>query len=124
MRQGKEDNRQNRYLLLDARIIQSSLNAELVLGKVVKHPMNPLFEEDRAWEKRYDNLYANVLWDSDDNIYKCWYSPFIISKSSKNMAVKERIKNKYGKHSQEMGICYAVSRNGLIWDKPNLGLVE
>ena len=26
---------------------------------------------------RYDNLYANVIFDPEDALYKCWYNPFI-----------------------------------------------
>ncbi len=42
----------DRYLLLDSRIIASTQNAKLTLGKVRKHTGNPLFEEDKPWEKR------------------------------------------------------------------------
>ncbi|MHC4130893.1 MAG: hypothetical protein ACYSR3_02710 [Planctomycetota bacterium] len=62
----------DRYLLLDTRIIESTENAKLTIGKVQKHKDNPLFEEDKPWEKRFDNLYANVIYDEQENIYKCW----------------------------------------------------
>ncbi len=111
-----------RHLLLDARIIDSIDNAQLVIGTNKKHSANPLFEEDKPWERRFDNLYANVIWDDEDEIYKCWYSPFIISNSSKGMTIKERHETDYGKHSQEMGICYATSTDGITWSKKSLGI--
>jgi hypothetical protein len=64
----------SRFLLLDSRIIDSVVNAELVVGTVEKHKANPLFTEDKPWEKRFDNLYGNVIYDKEENIYKCWYS--------------------------------------------------
>ena len=67
-----------RFLLLDARIVEDARNAELALGTIEKHAANPLFGEDRPWEKRFDNLYANVLYDDEEEIYKCWYSPFVV----------------------------------------------
>ena len=68
---------QSRRLVLDSRIIDETVNAKLTIGKVTKHPGNPLFAEDKPWEPRYDNVYANVIYDDDDEIYKCWYNPFI-----------------------------------------------
>ena len=67
--------RRTRFLILDSRIIESIENAKLTLGKTVKSKHNPLMAEDRAWEKRFDNLYANVIYDEQDQLYKCWYSP-------------------------------------------------
>ena len=65
-----------RYLLLDARIVEDVQNAELTLGIVNKYTGNPLFSEDKPWEMRFDNLYANVIYDDEEQLYKCWYSPF------------------------------------------------
>jgi len=67
-----------RHLLLDTRIVEDARNAELTLGTVEKHAANPLFGEDKPWEKRFDNVYANVLYDDEEEIYKCWYSPFVV----------------------------------------------
>ena len=114
----------NRHLLLDTRIVEDIQNAELTLGTVKKPGANPLFGEDKPWERRFDNLYANIIYDDEDEIYKCWYSPFIVSKSSLGMTIQERKETQYPKHEQEMGICYATSKDGLSWDKPELGLVE
>lgn len=113
----------DRHLLLNPQIVESIKNAELTLGSVSKHGANPLFEEDKPWERRFDNLYANVIYDDEEEIYKCWYSPFIVSLSTKGMTFQQR-KKEYGKHPQEMGICYATSKDGISWDKPELGLVE
>jgi hypothetical protein len=115
----------DRYLLLDSRIIASTENAELVLGEVQKYEGNPLFEEDKPWEKRLDNLYANVLYDEEEGLYKCWYSPFIVDESAKGMTLEERKEKKYrAPWTREMAICYATSEDGITWVKPELGIVE
>jgi hypothetical protein len=115
----------DRYLLLDSRVVASTENAELVLGAVQKYEGNPLFEEDKPWEKRFDNLYANVIYDDEEQIYKCWYSPFIVDDSAKGMTLQERKEKKYRPPwTREMAICYATSKDGITWIKPELGLVE
>jgi len=115
----------HRYLLLDARVVESTENAELVLGKVRKHPGNPLFGEDKPWEQRFDNLYANVIYDEEEGIYKCWYSPFIVDNSSKGMTLEQRKEVRYRPpYNREMAICYATSQDGITSVKPELGLVE
>ena len=123
--------KRNRCLLLDSRIIEMVENAKLTVGTVKKHPSNPLFREDKPWEPRFDNLYANVIYDEQEKLYKCWYSPFIIDESTTNTLAEDRVnggKFRYmGDHTgrrREMGICYAVSRDGIRWEKPGLGLVE
>ena len=64
---------QQKYLVLDSRIIESAQNAKLTLGEVKKHAANPLFKEDKPWEPRFDNLYANIFYDQDEQLYKCKY---------------------------------------------------
>jgi len=121
----REDVERDRFLLLDSRIIDSTENAQLVVGKVEKDNHNPLFREDKPWEKRFDNLYANVMYDDEEQIYKCWYSPFIVDNSSRGMTLEQRKEVKYRPpHNREMAICYATSKDGITWVKPELGLVE
>ena len=100
-------------------------NAELTLGVVEKHSGNPLFGEGKPWEARFDNLYANIIYDDEEHMYKCWYSPFIVDHSSKGMSSQQREEVEYrAPRNREMAICYATSRDGLTWVKPKLGLVE
>jgi hypothetical protein len=129
--EGSPGIQRDRYLLLDNRIVEMTKNAKLTVGKVQKDKRNPLFAEDKPWEPRFDNLYANVVYDEQEKLYKCWYSPFIIDESTSNTPRKDRVnggKFKYqGRHTgrrREMGICYAVSRDGIQWEKPSLGVVE
>jgi len=117
--------KRSRFLVLDSRIIDYVQNAKLALGEVKKHPANPLFGEDKPWEKRFDNLYANVIFDNKAGIYKCWYSPFIADNSALGMTLEERKQKRYrAPDNREMAICYATSKDGIVWDKPELGIVE
>jgi hypothetical protein len=67
--QSSSEEESSRYLLLDSRIISATENAVLVVGSVVKDDANPLFEEDKEWEMRFDNLYGNVIYDEEDQLY-------------------------------------------------------
>jgi len=55
-----------KYLLLDSRIIARYEGVHYALGAVEKEKHNPLFAEDKPWEPRFDNLYANVLFDEEE----------------------------------------------------------
>ncbi len=116
---------EQRYLLLDDRVVEEVQHAKLVLGMVMKHVSNPLFAEDKPWEQRFDNLYANIIYDDEEQEYKCWYSPFIVDNCALGMTLEERYAEKYwAPKNREMAICYATSKDGIAWDKPELGLVE
>ena len=119
----------SKYLLLDSRIIASTDGVALRLGKVEKDPHNPLFGEDKPWEVRYDNLYPNVIFDQEEGLYKCWYSPFIVDKATSTAtdAIKQKMTYcaRLGQvHQREMAVCYATSKDGIAWDKPELGICD
>ena len=100
-----------RHLVLDSRKIASKSNVKLVLGKIKKHPANPLFGEDKPWEQRFDNFYGSVVYDKDKKLYRLWWNPFIYDPDE-------------GARSRENGLEYAYSKDGIKWTKPNLGIVE
>ena len=79
-----------RFLLLDDRNIQFSSNVSLKLGRVDKYSKNPLMIEDKTWEQRYDNFYGNIIYDKAEELFKCWYSPFIVANSSIGMSYDDR----------------------------------
>ena len=60
----------------DEGIVRSVDNAMLTVGTVHKHDRNRLSAEGKPWEPRFANLYANVVYNEDENLHKCWYYPF------------------------------------------------
>ena len=124
------DMNRDKYLLLDSRVIESTENAKLTVGTVRKDKNNPLFKEDKPWEPRFDNVYANAIYDEEDELYKCWYNPFIVEEAT--TCIPENERNPYDHpdymgtkpNRREMGLCYAVSKDGIHWEKPDLGIVE
>ncbi|MCH8046844.1 MAG: serine hydrolase [Planctomycetes bacterium] len=121
--------RRNRYLVLDSRIIESKENAKLTPGVVKKNENNPLFVEDKPWEPRYDNMYPNVIYDEEEKLYKCWYCPFIVDRKTTSTPVEKR--NPESRRymnarpsGREEALLYATSKDGIHWEKPQLGIVE
>lgn len=113
-----------KHLLLDPRVVGRTEGVRLALGPVVKDSANPLFGEDRLWEVRYDNLYANVLFDESERLFKCWYSPFIVDEVTSAVLRERWLSVPYKPGKREMGVCYAVSEDGIHWSKPDLGLID
>ena len=87
----------SRFLLLDSRNISLVESLVLVTGKPTKHT-RPLLFESEPWEQRFDNFYGIIIYDSQSQLYKCWYSPFTSSsapQSSKGMSLEDRKQYKY-----------------------------
>jgi hypothetical protein len=113
-----------KFLLLDDRIIDEVSSAELTVEEVKKHPDNPLFGEEKPWEPRFDNMYPSVIYDQQEKLYKCWYSIFIESALENSTPREKRASVKWEISERKGGLCYAVSKDGLLWEKPELGIVD
>lgn len=129
------DTERNRYLVLDSRIIESIENLELTVGTVIKDENNPLFKEDKPWEPRFDNPYCSVIYDEEEGIYKCWYSIFLksvpvdrdgdgIFPPAEGLPSDERAWSDWLEGRRTEGVCYAISKDGIHWEKPELGIIE
>jgi hypothetical protein len=121
--------KREKYLVLDSRIIESTKNAKLTLGQITKNKSNPLFVEDQSWEPRYDNMYPNVIYDKEENLYKCWYCPFIVDQRTTETVPEKRNPSLTPYMSarpagREEAMLYATSADGINWTKPNLGIVN
>lgn len=117
-------------LFLDPRVVASMANAKLELGTVQKHPANPLFGEDffadppKRWEARLDNVYPNVIYDDEEGLFKCWYKSFIVDEPSNNTPLAQRPSQSYRQGAREEGLLYAVSADGITWEKPAIGIID
>ena len=115
--------RRDRYLLLDSRVIESKRNVHLTVGVVHKDTHNPLFKEDKPWEPRFDKPYCSVIHDEEEEIYKCWYSIFIKS-TREALAPDKRAWADWSEGDRRFGMCYATSKDGIHWEKPELGIID
>ena len=106
-----------RHLMLDSRVVYRSVNAKLALGQVVKDKRNPLMQADKPWENATNNLYPNVLWDEQDQVFKIWYKCVLADKD-----VIAKMDGPSTIHDVGWYLLYATSKDGITWDKPELGL--
>lgn len=107
----------HKHLLLDSRLVDEAVNASLVLGTPQKHPANPLFQADKPWENSMNNLYPNVLWDEEQQLFKLWYKCVLADKE-----VIAQMDRPGTVHDVGWYLLYATSKDGIRWDKPELGI--
>jgi hypothetical protein len=101
-----------KHLMLAPRVIESTENAELVLGTVEKDAANPLFRADRPWEHSLNNLYPNVLYDEEDHLYKLWYKCVLADEDA-----IAKMDNPSTVHNVGWYLLYATSKDGRNWWK-------
>jgi len=107
----------NRQLFVDSYIIESLTDARQVLNQAQKHPESPVLRQDRPWEGNLIQTGA-VLYDGDAKLFKMWYyTGQFFARLTPDGPVTETVEGSRKR-------AYAFSRDGVRWEKPNLGRVE
>jgi hypothetical protein len=106
-----------KLLMLDRRVIERAENARLVIGSPVKDGRNPLLPSDAPWENATNNYYPNVLWDTDEHVWKLWYKDVLADKEA--IAQMDQPSTV---HDVGWFLLYATSKDGIVWQRPALGL--
>jgi hypothetical protein len=87
----------------------------------VAHPSkfsgNPVVKPDRPWEGYLILQPGTVLLDKTERVFKMWY----VTAPTKDRPAVTGAKDRPW---EEGFLCYAISRDGVVWEKPDLGLVE
>ena len=99
-------------LFVDDWILDDLQGAVRRLNPLRKHPQNPILKPDRPWEGDY-TAPNFVVYDEADRLFKMWY--VYIKRESKRGDPHLKPGRK--------GLAYAVSRDGVNWEKPELGRV-
>ena len=94
---------QYRQLFIDDHLIEKTENITRRINPVNKYSNNPIVQADRSWENRMTVPQGSVIFDSEDQIYKMWYTTDIQSKGK--------------------GLAYAISEDGVNWEKPEMDIV-
>ena len=100
---------------VDLSAVDGCLLAEQVVGRAEKHPANPVLipGDAEAWDSdRVSNWAASIAWDPIQRQFTAWYYG-----TDRGSTVSFGAKS----HS---AIGYAVSDDGVVWEKPRLGLYE
>ena len=95
-------------LFIDSQAVYESPGISFTPHAAHKHPGNPLVVADQAWEGWYVTAFCGtVLYDAETGRFQMWYS------APGNP--------EYFDHAV---VCYAVSADGLHWEKPAVGTIR
>lgn len=116
-----------RVLFFDEGMIESLKKTRFVLNPAVKAADNPVIRGDRPWEGK-TIAEVSVVYDEELQLFRMWYPVYDYhppipppgATESKDEKVIADVANEYKKCTA----CYAVSADGIHWEKPALGLVE
>ena len=101
-------------LFLDDHVIERRERVERQFHIPIRYEANPILEADRPWERHGGSgvclLGGTVLYDEEEQLFKMWYRAEILEK-------REPLDYRYI-------ACYATSRDGLKWEKPNLAQTD
>ena len=108
-----------RQVFIDHRFLESSQGVRLRV-----HPPRKTGEltiaQEHPWESRRVGLYGTVL--KVGETYHMWYES--LSNFDRDEAGHHTLKLERDRNDWRRYMCYARSRDGITWEKPNLGLVE
>jgi hypothetical protein len=102
----------DRQLLVDDRMIASSSGLKRAIHAARKYQDNPILLPVKPWEGQYTLLYGTVIRDEEEGIWKMWYS------TMNHFRYIQKI------FPESTYLCYATSRDGVHWTKPDLGVVK
>ena len=92
-----------KQLFVDDYVVERMENLKRAMNQPKKHSRNPVLVPDRPWEGAWAHMYGSVIYDRQAKLYKMWY---------------------WCGSGPAMRGAYATSRDGIEWEKPELGLVE
>ena len=106
-------------LFLDDHVVDSAVDVHRQLHRPARYEGNPILRADMPWEQGGNGVYlygGTVMFDEEDGVFKMWYRTASVDLDASG-----------GKSSEVEGAykaCYAVSEDGLRWERQPLGLVE
>lgn len=97
-----------KQLFVDDYIIDELTGVKKVLNPFQKYKANPVLKLDKPWEYPGKIGQFATIYDEQEHVYKAWYHAARIR--------HDKAPKVYG--------CYATSKDGVNWGKPNLGLFD
>lgn len=98
-------------VFVDLDDMESLDNVKQLFHTAEKHPANPVLAAKAPWDREGGGPCASMIYDAEEKTFKCWYQ---------GVLGDEYGTSKYGPHT----LNYALSTDGIHWDRPDLGLHE
>jgi hypothetical protein len=106
-----------KQLFLDDWLIASKTRVSKYMGRPERCAKNPLIVANKPWERENPGAVRlplagvqicgqTVIYDKEEQIFKMWYNPYAFFEG------------------KVRPWCYAVSKDGYNWEKPNLGVYQ
>ena len=108
-----------KQLFLDDHVVDTLDNVVRRFHRPVRYEDNPVIQADKPWERGGGGVYlygGSVMYDEEDGHFKMWYR----TSSPLDSSATIRSKEPEGAYKA----CYAVSDDGVHWEKPSLGLTD
>lgn len=114
-----------KQLFIDDHMLESTTELSRVLNRPRKHREGPVLKPERKWEGNFAAV-SSVIYDSEEGYFKMWYVPSLITAKRPPGRLEEyESLLRASDYQEELDLsCYALSRDGIHWDRPNLGLVD
>ncbi|MDP7163625.1 MAG: hypothetical protein QF792_09040, partial [Phycisphaerae bacterium] len=102
----------NKVLLVDDAFLLEVHNLQRKVNQAVKHP-EPVLTLDAPWDQQPTDSfsYINVIYDRQEQLFKMWY------------VVTGIFPGQYWEEGRG-GMAYAMSKDGIHWEKPVMNMVE
>ena len=99
-------------LFVDLDRVEALENVTRTFHAVEKHPANPVLRRVYPWEQPR-GTWGSVIFDAEERIFKAWYG----GTSGRD------ISGCTGPNCRSNSVlCYAISQDGVVWQRPRLGL--
>jgi hypothetical protein len=110
----------------DDLLIESVENVERLVHKPERFQLNPIIRPDRPWEQIFETTVSAVavLFDPKEDIFRCWYMNETVIPRKFGVEKEDALEFVTDPNAISMSICYAESKDGINWKKPNLGILK
>lgn len=95
-----------KQLFLDDHVISKVSNLRRTVHQPAKNPEAPIVRPDNTWENLVVQTRNAPFWDPQAGVWKLYYLAFVRADGDTHVS------------------CLAVSKDGIRWEKPALGLVD
>lgn len=103
------------FIFPDEALIETREHMTRFMGQPVKHS-EPIIKADRSTDQ-YGASWATVLYDKEENVFKAWYT-------ARTRNIERLVGDPLEDNEAPNYLAYAISKDGINFNKPTLKIVE